>query len=240
MQAASPETSHDTRRSLEPHVLQRKALPKQALLWNAGGGVTQIVMPYMTEGIARHVPEYEAWRWAFFLPGCLYIVITFLILTLGQVCRPSACLHCLVHRIKHYLTSGDQSKMGTPQAELEQRAQGYELCLWLQDCPDGNYASLERSGKKQKSKPWRELYNGFCNYRMWGLAACYAYSFGVEVRDPPPSLHYSLMFALLSRCAPSPCSLHCALHGAYSCSTRVSGVVPHAAQRTLPFALHPG
>ncbi|CAL5220962.1 g3068 [Coccomyxa viridis] len=100
---------------------------------NAGGGVTQIVMPYMTEGIAKHVPEYEAWRWAFFLPGCLYIVITFLILTLGQ------------------------------------------------DCPDGNYASLERSGKKQKSKPWRELYNGFCNYRMWGLAACYAYSFGVEL-----------------------------------------------------------
>jgi len=52
----------------------------------AGGGVTQIVMPYMTEGIAKHVPEYEAWRWAFFLPGCLYIIITFLILTLGQVC----------------------------------------------------------------------------------------------------------------------------------------------------------
>ena len=48
--------------------------------------MTQIVMPYMTEGIARHVPEYEAWRWAFFLPGCLYIIITFLILTLGQVC----------------------------------------------------------------------------------------------------------------------------------------------------------
>ena len=42
------------------------------------------------------------------------------------------------------------------------------MCLWLQDCPDGNYASLEKSGKKQKSKPWRELYNGFCNYRMWG------------------------------------------------------------------------
>ena len=58
------------------------------------------------------------------------------------------------------------------------------MCLWLQDCPDGNYASLEKSGKKQKSKPWRELYNGFCNYRMWGLAACYAYSFGVEVCCP--------------------------------------------------------
>ena len=115
------------------------------------------------------------------------------------------------------------------------------MCVWLQDCPDGNYASLERSGKKQKSKPWRELYNGFCNYRMWGLAACYAYSFGVEVRCPTAaSALCPLMFALLSRCAPSPCSLHCALHGAHSRSTRVRGVVPHAAQRTLPFALHPG
>lgn len=47
--------------------------------------MTQIVMPYMTEGIAKHVPEFEAWRWAFFLPGCLYIVITLLILVLGQV-----------------------------------------------------------------------------------------------------------------------------------------------------------
>ena len=54
-------------------------------LLRAGGGVTQIVMPYMTEGIAKHVPEYEAWRWAYFLPGCLFIIITFLILTLGQV-----------------------------------------------------------------------------------------------------------------------------------------------------------
>jgi hypothetical protein len=42
-------------------------------------------MPYMTEGIAKHVPEFEAWRWAYFLPGCLFIIITFLILTLGQV-----------------------------------------------------------------------------------------------------------------------------------------------------------
>ena len=72
---------------------------KQALLWSAGGGVTQIVMPYMTEGIAKHVPEYEAWRWAFFLPGCLYIVITFLILTLGQVHQPFACLHCFMYSI---------------------------------------------------------------------------------------------------------------------------------------------
>ena len=53
-----------------------------------------------------------------------------------------------------------------------------------QDTPDGQYAHLEKSGKKQKSKPWKELWNGCTNYRMWGLAACYAYTFGVEVRPP--------------------------------------------------------
>lgn len=51
----------------------------------AGGGVTQIVMPYMTQGIAKYVPEFEAWRWAFFLPGFLFIFITCAILILGQV-----------------------------------------------------------------------------------------------------------------------------------------------------------
>ena len=78
----------------------------------------------------------------------------------------------------------------------------------MQDCPDGNYASLERSGKKQRSKPWRELYNGFTNYRMWGLAACYAYTFGVEVGNPlhglpqlpPPSLCSGLVVRLLCSC----------------------------------------
>ena len=67
------------------HACERLHMLRHCWLLRAGGGVTQIVMPYMTEGIAKHVPEYEAWRWAFFLPGCLFIIITFLILTLGQV-----------------------------------------------------------------------------------------------------------------------------------------------------------
>ena len=56
-----------------------------------------------------------------------------------------------------------------------------EEVLHTQDCPDGQYHMLEKSGKKLRSKPWRELYNGITNYRMWGLAVCYAYTFGVEV-----------------------------------------------------------
>ena len=84
----------------------------------------------------------------------------------------------------------------------------------MQDCPDGNYASLERSGKKQRSKPWRELYNGFTNYRMWGLAACYAYTFGVEVGNPlhelpqfPPPLT-ALSYAMSAPAVHCGASLH--------------------------------
>ena len=56
------------------------------------------------------------------------------------------------------------------------------FCLMLmQDTPDGSYAMLEKKGKKQKANLLKELLNGFTNYRIWLLAACYAYSFGVEV-----------------------------------------------------------
>ena len=51
--------------------------------------MTQIVMPYMTEAIKAHVPEFEAWRWAFFLPGGLFIIMTILILIFGQVTHPA-------------------------------------------------------------------------------------------------------------------------------------------------------
>lgn len=51
----------------------------------------------------------------------------------------------------------------------------------VQDTPDGDYAMLEKKGKKQKANLFKELFNGMCNYRIWLLAACYAYSFGVEV-----------------------------------------------------------
>ena len=52
-----------------------------------------------------------------------------------------------------------------------------------QDLPDGQYSHLEKSGKKAKANPLRELGTGLVNYRMYGLAACYAFSFGVEVRS---------------------------------------------------------
>ena len=52
----------------------------------------------------------------------------------------------------------------------------------VQDMPDGNFAELQKKGKKLKSKLGRESLYILGNYRMWCLAACYAVSFGVEVR----------------------------------------------------------
>ena len=54
--------------------------------------------------------------------------------------------------------------------------------VFVQDAPDGSYAQLEKKGKKQKANLLKEMLNGLTNYRIWLLAACYAYSFGVEVR----------------------------------------------------------
>ena len=54
--------------------------------WCTGGGVTQIVMPYLTEGISHHVPQFQAWRYAFFFPGCMQILWALMILSFGQVC----------------------------------------------------------------------------------------------------------------------------------------------------------
>jgi len=51
---------------------------------NMGGGATQLIMPYLTTAIAEHVPEYEAWRWAFFLPGACHVIIAGVIMLVAQ------------------------------------------------------------------------------------------------------------------------------------------------------------
>ena len=62
-----------------------------------------------------------------------------------------------------------------PPSQCWNEAQNKYCLPWLQDTPDGNWAELERTGKKQKQKFWREMFNGLTNYRIWGLALCYAY-----------------------------------------------------------------
>lgn len=73
--------------------------------------MTQIVMPYMTEGIAKHVPEFEAWRWAFFLPGGLFCIITLLILVLGQVCLVATGIEIVMQQKASAAKSGHLQHM---------------------------------------------------------------------------------------------------------------------------------
>ncbi|PNH10816.1 High affinity nitrate transporter 2.5 [Tetrabaena socialis] len=41
---------------------------------NMGGGATQFIMPLLYEGIKHTAPGFQAWRWAFFIPGGIYIL----------------------------------------------------------------------------------------------------------------------------------------------------------------------
>ncbi|KAG0555191.1 hypothetical protein KC19_12G151300 [Ceratodon purpureus] len=53
---------------------------------NLGGGATQIIMPLLFAFIrdSGHHPAFAAWRIAFFIPGCLHIVMGILVLFFGQ------------------------------------------------------------------------------------------------------------------------------------------------------------
>jgi NNP family nitrate/nitrite transporter-like MFS transporter len=56
---------------------------------NLGGGATQLIMPVLFTIIkACNVPEFEAWRISFLIPGCAHIIIGFLCLQYGQVRNP--------------------------------------------------------------------------------------------------------------------------------------------------------
>jgi NNP family nitrate/nitrite transporter-like MFS transporter len=51
---------------------------------NLGGGATQLIMPYLFKGISRAAPPFQAWRWAFFVPGAMHVLVAVLILVFGQ------------------------------------------------------------------------------------------------------------------------------------------------------------
>jgi len=51
---------------------------------NLGGGVTQLLMPVIFAGIKSHEEPFTAWRYAFFVPGCMHIVVGFIVLFFTQ------------------------------------------------------------------------------------------------------------------------------------------------------------
>eukprot|EP00959_Pyramimonas_sp_CCMP1952_P288432 6031438-Pyramimonas_sp.AAC.1 len=51
---------------------------------NLGGGVTQFLIPAMYEAIAKTKVDFTAWRYAFFLPGCMHIFVGLMVLFFAQ------------------------------------------------------------------------------------------------------------------------------------------------------------
>ena len=52
-----------------------------------GGGVTQIVMPAIAAGFMEHglTPSFSAWRWSFFIPGAIYLILGVITFVFAQV-----------------------------------------------------------------------------------------------------------------------------------------------------------
>ncbi|GFH26803.1 nitrate/nitrite transporter [Haematococcus lacustris] len=51
---------------------------------NMGGGACHFIMPLLYQAIKHAVPGFQAWRWSFFIPGGIYIVVGIVVLLFGQ------------------------------------------------------------------------------------------------------------------------------------------------------------
>lgn len=51
-----------------------------------GGGATQVIMPAIFAGIAASgVDDFSAWRWSFFVPGAIFLIMGVLTLLYANV-----------------------------------------------------------------------------------------------------------------------------------------------------------
>ena len=51
----------------------------------AGGGAIQLIIPQIYDSLAKHYPDFVAWRWSFFFPGTLHVVVAALVLFAATV-----------------------------------------------------------------------------------------------------------------------------------------------------------
>ncbi|CAG9466329.1 unnamed protein product [Pedinophyceae sp. YPF-701] len=51
---------------------------------NLGGGITQLLMPVIFEGFQNSYTPFRAWRYVFFVPGSLHLIVALLILVFGR------------------------------------------------------------------------------------------------------------------------------------------------------------
>lgn len=51
---------------------------------NMGGGLTSILMPLVATGISSYTPIEIAWRWAFFVPGGMHVLIAIIVMFFSQ------------------------------------------------------------------------------------------------------------------------------------------------------------
>eukprot|EP00897_Mesotaenium_endlicherianum_P007729 jgi/Mesen1/6985/ME000364S06164 len=58
---------------------------------------------------------------------------------------------------------------------------GLAILTFGQDCPDGQYLAMVKTGERKMDKASKVVLNAFTNYRAWILALCYGYCFGVEL-----------------------------------------------------------
>ena len=78
-------------------------------------------MPQIYDGLLKHHPSFIAWRWAFFVPGSLHIIVSALVLFAATVSPMSE---------QHRVRQPDSSRAGSSCTPHLSPACMCKACLW--------------------------------------------------------------------------------------------------------------